>query len=142
MDYVKASIQSAEMRERGDCTVKAVAIVTNSAYKVAHKAMKVLGKRKDRDGASILGTNNAIKGLGFALERLEVPAKTVATLAREDAVQEGLYIAYTRTHVLAIKDGYIEDWTRGRRHRIVLLYKVTPAVSRKERKQLAKAVFN
>ena len=36
----------------------------------------------------------------------------------------GTFIAYTRGHVLCIKDGVVEDWTNGRQHRIVQVLRV------------------
>ena len=51
-----------------------------------------------------------------------------------DRYQKGFFIAYVPRHILAIVDGKVEDWTATNcRRRIQSVYRVVPAVSRKER---------
>ena len=140
MNYAKAQRQAMNASENNDCSVKAVAIACDVPYKVAQKALEKQG-RKARKGASLGSIQLAVASLGYAMEPVKVNAKTVKTLDREPVVAKGHYMALVNGHILAIKDGVIEDWTDGRRNRILLTYKVTPAFSRSERKALAKQLF-
>ena len=38
---------------------------------------------------------------------------------------KGTFILGVRGHVLAVKDGKVEDWTRGRKHRVQYIYRIT-----------------
>lgn len=141
MNYAKAAVISNEAFETNDCTVKAVAIACNVAYRVAHKAMANQG-RKNRQGSYVPNIHRAIESLGYKVERVETTAKTVTTLEKDSALRKGHFVAYISRHILAVKDGVVEDWSRGSRRRIESVYRVTPNATRKERKEMAKAVFN
>ena len=140
MNYAKAVIKANEARENNDCGVKAVAIACDVAYIVAKKALEKQG-RIARKGASLGSILDAFKALGFKAERVELKAKTVTGLESDPTVKAGHYVALVRGHILAIKNGSVEDWTEGRKHRIVLAYKITPNATRNERKALAKAAL-
>ena len=140
MNYAKAKSIAVEAFETNDCSVKAVAIACNVAYRVAHKAMKNQGRR-NRQGSYVPNIHRAIESLGFKVERIEFSAKTVTSLESDPAVQKGHFVAYISRHILAVKDGVVEDWSQGSRRRLESVYRVTPNATRKERKEMAKAVF-
>jgi hypothetical protein len=48
---------------------------------------------------------------------------TVVTLARELTV--GTYLVSVNRHVLCLRDGVVQDWAAGRRHRIESVHRVT-----------------
>lgn len=140
MDYSKAKTISANHNERNDCSVKAVAIACDVPYKVAHKAFAKVG-RINRKGVSLSQIDNAIKSLGFKWEAVPHSAKTMTTLDKDVAVQSGHYIANVRGHVAAVVNGKVEDWSEGRRNRLLTVFKVTPNATRRERKQMMKELF-
>ena len=140
MDFNKAQMISRSVNEWNDCTVKAISIACDVPYKVAHKALANEGRR-NRCGCYGHQQKAAIKALGFKVEMKDVTAKTMGTVARDKAVQDGHFLVYVRAHVAAVVNGKVEDWTEGRRHRVISVYKVTPAASRKERKRMQKELF-
>lgn len=141
MNYLKADKLSNEMRENNDCAVKAVSILCDVPYKVAHKALQNEG-RKNRKGSHELWIRWAINALGFKIEDIKVSALTIATIESDMAVQKGFYFVMVRRHIASVVNGRVEDWTRGRRHRIESVGRVTPCKTRKERKAMARALFN
>ena len=132
MNWDKVSQKSNEFRETNDCAVKALSIATDTAYSVIHKLLKLQG-RPNRQGTYTYQQNAVIEQLGFKLEKIEIKSKTVTTLERENL--KGYNLVYVNRHVLAVVNGSIEDWTQGRRYRIIQGYRVVPACSRKERKE-------
>jgi hypothetical protein len=141
MNYLKAERLSSQMRERNDCAVKAVSILCDVPYKVAHKALQNEG-RKNRGGSAEFWIRCAINALGFKIEAVQVSALTIATIESDIAVQKGFYFVMVRGHIASIVNGRVEDWTRGRRHKVLSVRQVTPNKTRKERKAMAKALFN
>jgi hypothetical protein len=135
MNWDKVSQKSNEFNESNDCAVKALSIAMDTAYSVIHKLLKLQG-RPNRQGTYKHQQQAVIEQLGFKLEPIQVKAKTVTTLERENL--QGYNLVYVRGHVLAVVNGSIEDWTQGRKHRILQGYKVVPACSRKERKEKLK----
>lgn len=128
MNYEKAQRLSNEVGETNDCTVKGIAIACDMPYRMVRDTLAKHG-RKHRRGCYLPTQKAAIEELGFNMEAVEGISGTVSTLAQK-LPRKGNYLAWVRGHVLAVKDGKIEDWTAGRRHRIVFVVKVT----RKQRK--------
>lgn len=141
MNYLKADKLSNEMREKNDCSVKAVSILCDVPYKVAHKALQRAGRKTGR-GVTEFAIEWAISMLGFTTDLVRVDALTVTTLEHDPEVQKGYYLAIVRGHIASIVNGRVEDWTRGRRHKVLSVRQVTPNKTRKERKAMAKALFN
>ena len=141
MNYSKAKVQQALNLEHNDCTVKAIAIACDVAYRVAHRALANAGRPR-RDGCYPRQQQAAIEALGFEIEYIHFSAKTVKTLASDPVVAKGHYMAWVRGHVFAVKNGKVEDWTEGRKHRIQSVGVVRPAASRKARAEMQRAVFN
>lgn len=142
-NFQKVVNESFKANESNDCAVKAIAIACNVPYKVAHRLLEKHTGRKHRRGTLTHMINPAIRHLGFEVTQLhDVTAKTISTIARDSAVQDGFFVVYVRGHIAAIVNGQIEDWTEGRRHRVIAVYKVTPNKSRAERKAMQKAIFN
>ena len=142
MNYQKAIQQQLPIEKvgSGDCSVKCVSIVCDVPYMVAHKALSKQG-RKTGKGATYWQIKDAISALGFEYGRVDVQAKTMSTLERDVAVRSGYYFALVRGHIASVVNGKIEDWTEGRRHKIIEVCKVEPSVSRKERKQRIKQIM-
>lgn len=133
MNYEKANRISDEMGETNDCSVKALSIVCDKPYRMAHDALRKLGRR-NHTGATGLTLIAAIQQFGFTVSQVQgdSPNKfggTVSTLTRR-LPSKGTYFAIVRGHVIAVRNGKVEDWTAGRRHQVKVVFKV----ERKERK--------
>ncbi len=108
-----------------DCAVIAVTILTNEPYERVRDLFTMHG-RKPGSGTRPSITTAVLRYLGYELHRIEIRAKTVAALDREN-LSAGRYLFRTAGHVLARTDGIVHDFTAGRRHRIkeaYLVYKV------------------
>jgi hypothetical protein len=57
-------------------------------------------------------------------EDAEYTARTPKKLERE-LDPDKVYLAMTATHVFCIRDGIVQDWIKGRRHRLEAVYEVT-----------------
>ncbi len=114
--------------ERNDCTVMALTAATGRSYDECHAALAKAG-RKSRRGCNFptIG-KRAAKSLGFLMEELDYldySAKTMITAERDRKLSTGKYVLRVRSHVAAMIDGKIVDWSQGRRHRIRNIYTFT-----------------
>lgn len=125
------------MNERKDCTVIAVSIACNVSYQVAHKALKVAGRRS-RCGCKLSVTKKAIKALGYKIRQWSQkemrammvsyglsPSKTVRHITTHHPRQvsqteqvaavwqetHNNMIFVTAKHMLAFKDHVVSDWS-------------------------------
>ena len=136
--FKKMSKSSNKWGETNDCSVKAVAIATGVNYETAHGKCALRG-RSYRKGLSESRMLRAVKDLDFVTEPVKNNHKMSPTLWRQKysssmtigAMQRagvipkrGVYIVFTRSHVLCVRAGQIHDWTDGRRHRITSVYHV------------------
>ena len=136
--FKKMSKASNKWGESNDCTVKAVAIATGVNYETAHGKCALRG-RSYRKGLCESRMLRAVKDLDFVTEPVKNNHKMSPTLWRQKysssmtigAMQRagvipkrGVYLVFTRSHVLCGRAGQIHDWTSGRRHRITSVYHV------------------
>ena len=140
MNFIKANRASDQVGETNDCSVKAVSILCDVPYHVAHRALRKQG-RANRRGVNEFSIRFAIQSLGFEIETITHNAKTMTTINRDPLVQKGYYGVLVRGHIASVVNGKVEDWTNGRRHKIQKVFKVMPKVSRKERKQRIKQIM-
>lgn len=137
--------ESACLKENRDCTVVAVAVVCGVSYEEAHKAMKEAG-RKEGHGATITQTQRAVRSLGFET----ASASHYSFISRYPAAHRILksvtshhperfnkvwadgnkYLMFTRSHVLAVENGRVHDWSVGRALRATNIYMVTKKESK------------
>jgi len=126
--YQKMLQASDEAQETNDCTVISLAIVTGLTYTTAHKLLEQTG-RKARTITHRGHIRNALDFLDIKTRDVTkqcrtLGAKTIRTLGRVMVGREGIYLAYTHNHILAVKDGVIHDWLDGRLHRVVTVVKL------------------
>ena len=129
--YAKTRKASDEYNETDDCTVVAVAIAGKVSYEMAHSVLKKCG-RKDRCGASVQAVSAALGSIGaeeieLSVMDLEYKNKGVGLTANNIVKvlsKYRNYIAYTHNHVLVIRKGVVEDWTAGKRNKIIEVYEV------------------
>lgn len=140
MNYLKTKSYAIAKGETNDCAVKAISIACDVPYHVAHKAAAVYG-RIARKGTYMSTTQATVSALGFSMVAVDSTARTVKSLDRDPAVQKGHYMALVSRHILAVIDGKVEDWSEDTARRIKQVYKITPKVSRSERKALKAAIM-
>lgn len=136
--------------ERNDCSVVATALVTERDYAEVHRVFRLNG-RKSRRRTEMSITFKSLKALGFEAEQVYYPtrargyiqnpgyanrfrSKTVTKIEGEIQRKDpkGHYLIRTRGHILAFANGRIQDWTAGRRHRVIEVYHVQPISIRGE----------
>ena len=122
---------SKSYNEKNDCAVKAVAVVANASYQEAHEALRLAG-RKPRRGTPLPVIFAALRSLGVYHE-----FKTVAdhrgkdmgrcpiSRVRSRLPRKGRFLVLTRSHILAVVDGVVLDWTEGRRHQARYAWEVS-----------------
>ena len=125
---------SKKFGERNDCSVKAVALATGTKYAKVHYEYAKQGRKEGR-GTHFYQQVKVLRELGFELELVHVghyvdknvknkfKAKTVTTLEKE-LPSRGIFLIYTRGHMLCARGGKILDWTQGRRHQLRDIYRV------------------
>ena len=119
---------AAELKERNDCTVTAVTIVTGKPYAEVHKAFTDAG-RKPRKGVKRAITAKACKALGYELVTLDPTryrARTGITVERDKAFKKGRYVIGMTRHLAACVDGTLHDWTSGSRKRVNDVFTLKP----------------
>lgn len=124
-EFIDIQAVSNSIGEKNDCGVVAVALVTGCGYNEAHRQLKLEGRR--RHGCSKRWMYDAVlKRIGY--EREDVTdywkrrAKTIISFGR--VVDRHSYMVHISGHVLAVTNGQVHDWTKGRRHRIQKVYKI------------------
>jgi hypothetical protein len=128
--YEKLEKASNEMQEDRDCAVKAIAVVGGLTYEDAHVLLELHG-RKPKDGTPRIITEQALKFLDLKAEDCtkmfrDLGGKTVRTLGRVMKGIKGKFLVFTASHVLAVKDGEVHDWTKGRLHRVQNVKRISP----------------
>lgn len=97
--------------QNGDCTVRALAIVTKVPYDVAYSALKDAG-RKSHDGFDLAKyLKSHLPFYGWTARYIKAPART--TLASFFARKpKGRLIIELETHVASVIDGKAHDLIR------------------------------
>lgn len=131
-EYVAAVTNTQEHRERNDCMVKALTILTGLPYATVHAALTAAG-RKQGEGTYWDTTFAAVDALGFKLEALpykelreiiqtypgahkglqNITTRHPVRFAKQWANMDALMFD-CRSHVAAFKDGQLHDWSRNR----------------------------
>ena len=111
-------------QERADCAVRAVTAVTGRDRATVYDHFIRGGRRPGRKSANGLAEKVCVQ-LNHTLEPWEVKAKTIRTLERE-LPAKGKFLISVRGHLLAVVDGETRDWSAGRQHHIIEVWRVTP----------------
>ena len=149
--------QRSEMRERGDCAVRAIAALTDTPYEKVHAMMAAQGRRHGK-GTPWDIIWSTLSDLGFKAVRRnpydfirQYPGSHATALRsitthhpdRFPAVwKDGKrYLMYTSRHVLAIVNGVNHDWTRGKACRAKTIWEIVPATPAEQDLQSEYAVM-
>ena len=130
MAYSKEAVfsEAKALGEKNDCSVKALALSTKLSYSNAHELLRVSG-RKAGKGAALLEIENAYSLAGYDLVSITSKvkargAKTNISFKRIDIPKSYKCIIVYSRHVAASRGNEILDWTEGRKHRIVHVFRV------------------
>ena len=110
--YTLAGRKQNKPNERNDCTVRALAISTNTDYNTAHDFLKERGRRcrksflfpKKRSDDCALGYEFVWKPFPLLCGKRRMSPKRFAR-----KFSKGVYICKTTKHVYAVVDGVIND---------------------------------
>lgn len=133
--YTFAELQTVARKYYPDdsnyCTVIALCIAADLAFGKAaaiyrNVAGRVKGKGTYRDQQA-----KALAAVGLRMEhvqgcRLAYWPTTMSQVPNVFKSMPGVYFVYTSGHVAAVRDGVVEDWTQGRRHRVKSIYQIVP----------------
>lgn len=118
--------------ENKDCTVKALAVVCDIDYEMAHYALEEAG-RKPRQGCRRSIQEQAVKSLNFTWEDVtsifyREGAKTMVTMERalRQRARGQKFLVYVDAHVAGFDGEKIIDWAKGTRRRIQQVVMVKP----------------
>lgn len=124
MEYheLTTTIDRMELQETNDCAVLSVATITGLPYKEIHSRFQANGRR-DQSGTKQTITWAVLQELGWEVGPADdsYAGVTVNNLA---LAKDEAFLVTTAGHIFAYQNG-VQDWTRGRRHQVIAIYKVT-----------------
>jgi hypothetical protein len=139
--YKSCKPVSDRFNENNDCTVKAIAIATNTPYIKAHDVMGKLGRVKRRGIRSSLWESTFAKEtlakLNYSHTVVKSQAKTISTLPNYLDPNKN-YVVLVRGHALAVVRGVVQDFTAGSKRRVLSIWEVKPTVSKNAQRKLAR----
>lgn len=120
--YCEIRSELFQLNDRRFCGPAALAVVADLSGAKARSILESFG-RKRRCGTSRDQMFQALEFLKIKYRRLTKlsSCKTVRALGKQPLGKRTMLV-FTATHVLAVKDGTIMDWTDGRLHRIKDIY--------------------
>lgn len=112
--------------ESNDCTVRALCICLDWEYIKGHSLLKSMG-RKNNQGFEMRHLLDAINQNGKTVRDVtplfkNSNVKTILSLERMNL--RDTYLVEVRGHVLVVKNGKVQDWTKERCHRIIKVYRI------------------
>lgn len=110
-------------RERNDCTVYAVHKATGEPYSKVLRLFHEIG-RKPNKGANNWMTFGVVEQLGYDLADVTERYAHLRTIrnANNRLPDYYTYLVLVSRHILCIRNGFVEDWSRGKLLRIISLY--------------------
>lgn len=129
MEFETLKKRASEHGETNDCAVVCLAALLGGddiAYDLAHCHLKEWGRVKHQ-GMYMRDIVKAIEDAGIPLEVYgphQFKARTPISIERDPFFRKGHFVIEFRAHVAAVIDGKVVDWTEGRRHRIMRVFKV------------------
>lgn len=145
--YRAARVASYSMNERNDCAVVAIVLATGAPYEQVHSILKRNG-RKDRHGTHLYQMQACLAELGFEVRRWSA-GERVAVIHQYPGQHKGLasitshhprrfakvwarqhpnllFFTSSWRHVLAVRNGEVQDWTVNKAMRIEDIWEIAP----------------
>jgi hypothetical protein len=119
------------MGDRSFCSVIALATACQIPHKKAYAVMNKYG-RCDRDGAYTSQTIAAIGHLGFDWKEVtdDYPKAKTPISAVKELPKDKTFMVRVSGHIFTIRNGVVEDWSEGRKHRVTHIFEITPTQSK------------
>tara|TARA_X000001388_G_C2221237_1_gene119305 strand:+ start:225 stop:725 length:501 start_codon:yes stop_codon:yes gene_type:complete len=132
-------IKEKSIDDRNYCTVMASAIAFNTSFEYMQDLYFDLGRRRFRGcyfSEIIEGLSEKFKcnltiyrkcPKGYFNAKNNADFLNMPRLTPNNAneyLAKGNYILSVRGHVLSLKNGIVEDWTRGKKHQVNTIYKI------------------
>lgn len=125
MKYIYDEAGSFE-QERNDCTVRALALSTNTPYRMAYMMLCQAGRKRNRGFRIDKFLKNSSFYFGHSFFKLKF-RKPITIRKFVEKYPKGIFYAKIRGHVFTIKDGTIFDMLEPKPgQRIVKAWRVEP----------------
>jgi hypothetical protein len=132
LNYQEIQKTNEYKNDRNCCTVVASSIVFNTPFKEMQKFFfNHMGRKRNRGivfSALPKKVEKVANHFGYKATKLNIrDYKKSGYMTPNNCTQyldKGSYLLGCRGHVLALKNGIVEDWTKGRKHYIQELYKI------------------
>lgn len=129
MDKYREYRTNAPKGAHNDCTIVALGLLCNIPYLDAFAAGELVG-RKYNHGLTVPAVLKMFEILDTPLCKIDDDRLyndngnrlTCRSVGRYFG--DGRYLVLLRAHALALIDGQVEDWTKGRCHRIESMYRI------------------
>lgn len=121
-NFISISEVSNKYGEKNDCVVKALSLVSGYSYEKVHNFLRLKG-RKFRKGTLQSIWIPAMKALGIQHNFSRFSGKTTMNLRVPS--RNSNYLILSASHVAAMIEGKVQDWSDGRRTRVLEVWEVT-----------------
>lgn len=127
IDLAHCMNEQSARNEDNDCVIRALSIAAQMPYSEVWQHFKNLGRRRRcgiHYGLWRPYMKRLFPGLKLLVAGQDFEGKTVNALEAELG-SRNVYIVETRRHLLCIRNGKAQDWTTGRRHRPIKVWRVS-----------------
>lgn len=120
--YLEAAC--AAMKERNDCAVKAVCVVTDEPYPKIHEMFRQMGRRK-RCGTHDHITRAVLAKCGYKLQDVTIsfPQRTIRSVGPTLSINDKFLLSCSK-HVAGAVGGVVYDWSEQRGLYVQHVYKL------------------
>lgn len=140
MNYSEIAKTQEYNSDRNCCTVVASSIAFNVPFDEMQNYFFQHGRKRNKGYNMYKIVPEIAKDYGYKAEKFHkvpngyynsetketiLPSISLTVKNCTKYLTKGTFILGVREHVLAVKNGKVEDWTRGRKHRVKYIYKIT-----------------
>ena len=131
INYKSCAKVGAAMKDNGFCSVIALATACQIPHKKAYAVMQDQG-RKHKRGAYTSQSEAAVKALGFNWYNVteDYPEAKTPISAAKTLPKDKTFMIVVSGHIFTVRNGIVEDWTEGRKHRVKRIYEITSPMSK------------
>ena len=131
INYKSCAKVGAAMNDNGFCSVIALATACQIPHKKAYAVMREQG-RKHKRGAYTSQSEAAVKALGFDWSNVteDYPEVKTPVSAAANLPKNKTFMIVVSGHIFTVRNGIVEDWTEGRKHRVKRIYEIKPTMSK------------
>lgn len=146
INYKDCDAAASKMGDNGYCAPLALAVAAQVPFKKAHHVCRAHGRKTGR-GTDIQIIRAALKDMGFVTKQVAINEKyrfslftwftgdnitkleeefpTVKTATSCTKLpKDKLFLVLVRGHIFTVKGGEVQDWTEGRKHKVILVMEI------------------